>query len=271
VVESRQTVTVDDWEGSLVVNDRLLRHYRDTYAPAHTPTTTIPILPLRSPRPRDRFEAALSFLPDRIGRGADVLELGAGDGRVAHSFAHGDVPFRSYTIGDISPPRMATLRTQLDDPRFQIVELDAEEVDGLPPEQFDVVVMIALIEHLVDPLGAMTSLHRLLRPGGFIYLDTPNIAKWTRRLKLLAGHFPSTASRNEGLTTYAGGPVGLHDEGHLHYFTYRSLTTMLLARCGYAHAEHLGYSASPRPTRLGTAAAKALPTVFSEIALVAHV
>jgi hypothetical protein len=101
--------------------------------------------------------------------------------------------------------------------------------------------MIALIEHLIDPLGTMSKIKKLLKPDGFVYIDTPNIAKYTRRIKLLLGKFPSTASKNEGLTTYSNEPVDLFDEGHLHYFTYRSLSLMLTERCGYSHVVKLGY------------------------------
>jgi hypothetical protein len=123
----------------------------------------------------------------------------------------------------------------------------------------------------VDPLGALLRIRRLLRPGGFVYLDTPNVAKWTRRLKLLAGRFPSTSSRNEGWTGYDGQPVSLHDEGHLHYFTYRSLS-LLLERCGFSRLEKHPYAGGGR---LGAGVADGLarlwPELFAEVCLVARV
>lgn len=130
---------------------------------------------------------------------------------------------------------------------------------------------IALIEHLVDPLGALTDTRALLRPGGFIYIDTPNIAKWTRRVKLVGGRFPSTSSQQEGLITYDGAPVALHDEGHLHYFTYGSLERMLIERCGYSRVERVPYGATRKPSpRLSNVLARRVPTLFSEIAIIAY-
>jgi len=107
--------------------------------------------------------------------------------------------------------------------------------------------MVALIEHLIDPLRAMQRIRQLLKPGGFAYIDTPNIARYTLRLKLLMGRFPSTASMNEGLTTYSGKPTDLYDEGHLHYFTYRSLSLMLTERCGFSRVVKLAYPGGRRP------------------------
>jgi SAM-dependent methyltransferase len=46
---------------------------------------------------------------------------------------------------------------------------------------FDVVVLDDTIEHLPDPGGALAEIHRVLRPGGLITLNTPNEDGWLRR------------------------------------------------------------------------------------------
>lgn len=48
------------------------------------------------------------------------------------------------------------------------------ETARLMPESFDYVTMIDLIEHVADPLALLTSARRLLRPGGRLYIMTPN-------------------------------------------------------------------------------------------------
>ncbi len=40
-------------------------------------------------------------------------------------------------------------------------------------ESIDSVVMQALIEHIVDPVRVIKEAHRVLKPGGFIYLEVP--------------------------------------------------------------------------------------------------
>lgn len=249
-----------------MTTDRLMRHYTDKYAGQSDPK----VKPLSVRQPADRYEAALAFLPPRIPAGAEILEMGAGDGAVALSLMKGGVPFSSYTIGDISPPRLEGLRETFTDDRFHLAEVDAEEVSASVKGPFDAVIMVALIEHLVDPMEAMSDIRSVLKPGGFVYIDTPNIAKWTRRVKLALGQFPSTASTNEGLTTYEGEPADLHDEGHLHYFTYRSLRLMLTERCGFSRVEELGYYIDGRFPALGHRLAPWRPSVFSEIAMVAY-
>lgn len=252
-----------------MTNDRLQEHYDDKYVGATEGNGPRAIaMPVR--KPRDRFEAAVAFLPSRIPVGGDILEVGAGDGAIAHNLLGGGVAFGSYTIGDISTPRLEGLRRTFTDERFLLREVNAEQVSATVQGPYDAVVMVALIEHLVDPLRAMADIRTVLKPGGFVYIDTPNIAKWTRRVKLAAGRFPSTASANEGLTTYAGQPADLYDEGHLHYFTYRSLRLMLTQRCGFSRVEELGYYIDGRLPALGHRLATVRPSVFSEIAMVAY-
>ncbi|HVF20861.1 MAG TPA: class I SAM-dependent methyltransferase [Mycobacteriales bacterium] len=253
-----------------MTTDRLREHYGAKYADeahvAEPPTAT----PLRLPYPLGRIEAACAALPDLIA-GKNVLELGSGDGAVAHSLAVGGVPFTSYTLGDISQPRLDGIAKRLSDERFRFRMADADELSELG-ETYDAVVMIALIEHLIDPIRSMTSVRATLAPGGFVYIDTPNVAKWTRRLKLALGRFPSTASADEGLRTYGGDPADLLDEGHLHYFTFRSLEVMLTRRCGFTRVEPVPYAPERRPfgARLGTQLAQARPQLFSELACVAY-
>ena len=254
-----------------MIPDRLLEHYDSKYSLERTAPPPQP-LPLTAPRPHNRFAAAVATLAARLPTGAHILELGAGNGLVAESLRAGGVPFASYTIGDISPARLEGLRRNLTDPRYRFTEASAEHPAQTVTGPYDAAIMVALIEHLIDPIGAMIDLRTLLGPSGFVYIDTPNIAKWTRRVKLACGRFPATASTDEGLTTYDGEPADLHDEGHLHYFTYRSLATMLTRRCGYAAVEFHPYFESPAifGGRLGSALARMRPTLFSEIACIAR-
>jgi SAM-dependent methyltransferase len=250
---------------------RLVTHYEEKYASEAKGHRLTP-LALDRPRPSDRFEAAVSFLPRLLPQGAEILELGAGGGLVAESLRAGGVDFSSYMVSENSDARLSGLKDNLSDPRYRVLRVDADDVAASIKGSFDAVIMIALIEHLIDPMRAMADIRALLKPGGFVYIDTPNIAKWTRRVKLTLGRFPSTASTNEGLTTWEGGETDLYDEGHLHYFTYRSLTLMLTSRCGYSRVERFGYFLGPRVlgARLGTLLARRWPSMFSEIACVAY-
>lgn len=252
----------------LTVHESLKAHYERKYAADAQSHGVRSIVPTK--RPLDRFEAAVSAFASHFS-GGSVLELGAGDGSVAKSLLRLCSGIERYVLGDISMPRVQGIRSNLADPRVQVLQLDAERVGTGVVDRFDAVIMIALIEHLVDPLRAMQGIRQLLRPGGFVYVDTPNIAKYTRRVQLLRGRFPATASKNEGLTTYWNQPVDLHDEGHLHYFTFRSLSRMLLDRCGFARIVKNPYACGNLALgkHLESQLATVWPEMFSELAVFA--
>lgn len=47
------------------------------------------------------------------------------------------------------------------------------ECAGLPDESVDVFVMLHVIEHVPDPIRTMMEIHRILKPGGHLVLETP--------------------------------------------------------------------------------------------------
>lgn len=201
--------------------------------------------------PRTRNEAMVSA----VSGGGNYLEVGAGDGTVAASVRH---LFDSVTVVELCSPRGGALQAYFSsDEQVRTVIHNIEEgADPVSDRLYGTVVMNAVIEHLVDPGATLQSLKGLLAEGGVLLITTPNVAKWTRRVKLLLGRFPSTASKDEGLERYEGGPTSLYDEGHIHYFTYRSLER-LLKREGFSSVERLWYGNRPLLARIA-------PTLFSD-------
>jgi len=47
---------------------------------------------------------------------------------------------------------------------------------------FDVVTLMDVIEHVPDPLGLAREIHRILRPGGVLFIVTPNFSSFFVRL-----------------------------------------------------------------------------------------
>jgi SAM-dependent methyltransferase len=244
--------------------DRLERHYDDKYRD----TSGGDIQHIRHvDRPVDRFECTVKYALQRVG--GKYLEVGAGSGATLLSVAgHYD----EIVATDLSDVRARSMNEM-----FRARGVTATvirnniETDVLPyPEgYFDTAVMTAVIEHLIDPITALKELNRVLKPGGRLLLDTPNIAKWTCRIKLLFGYFPSTAPLDEGLLCYDGRtPTDLYDEGHLHRYApgrakrWRVVRGRRAVRGGFRHApahavEPLWASAVPRRGALDRRAAEA--------------
>ncbi|MEA3345810.1 MAG: class I SAM-dependent methyltransferase [Chloroflexota bacterium] len=83
---------------------------------------------------------------------------------------------------------------------------------SLPAESFDVVTFWDVAEHLTNPRATFAEAWRVLKPGGWIIIQTMNIASWTARL--LGSHWPWLM------------------EMHLYYFSPRTLAC-LLERVGF--------------------------------------
>ena len=241
---------------------RLLEHYDQKYRHSnYTLSKPIPIVR----RPKDRFEMTALITNSGEGR---YLEVGAGSGNIALTVLE---KYDELVLTELSNIRANELSQLFRDyAKVKVIQHDIDnKVLDFPDGYFDTVVMVAVIEHLVDPKTALRELSRVLKPTGRLIIDTPNIAKWTRRIKLLFGYFPSTASLDEGLLSYdKRTPTDLYDEGHLHYFTFRSLSRLCIA-VGFNKFEWFGYG-SWKTTRTHSALSRLLPTIFSEVFLVAY-
>lgn len=96
----------------------------------------------------------------------------------------------------------------------------------LNDETADLVTAMEVIEHLINPDNMMKEVRRVLRPGGYFLLITPNLASWVNRIIFLLGHQPYNAEVST-VETF-GVPLKLwKPSGHIRPFTLRVLKEML--------------------------------------------
>jgi SAM-dependent methyltransferase len=193
--------------------------------------------PDRARRQARMLAAILRNAPDP----AVILDVGCGDGSALATAAIQNPAHRFAGI-DWSADALRQARR-----RGLTVVRAAVSAPGLPVADgaADVVIMSELIEHLVDPDGAVAEVRRALRPGGSLLLSTPNLAAWYNRGLLAAGIQPVFSEVS--LRAVFGRP-GRVVAGHLRLFTRRALTEFLTAS-GFRCVSVAGarYHDVPRP------------------------
>lgn len=158
-----------------------------------------PIKSASHPVTNDR---AFELITTRLERGSKVLDLGAGRGHLARRVAGwladqgGDVD-RQFVAADIEASA------------FEASEVPFQRIDfnrPLPFDDgaFDLLYSIEVTEHLHRPYDFIAECMRLLRPGGWLVVSTPNLLNLQSRLRFFFTGFwdlyqpPSTDPANGG-------------------------------------------------------------------------
>ena len=119
------------------------------------------------PRYRRRLDREYRHLPETRPQDGTLLDLGCGNGGFL------SIAKRcGWKVVGIDPDPSAVVEAQSmgHDARQGSIEL----LDG-QHEIFDLIFMSHVTEHLHDPIGVFHKCYRLLKPGGQIWIETPNI------------------------------------------------------------------------------------------------
>ena len=150
------------------------------------------------PRDAKNFAALIRWISRfcNLQRGK-VLDLGCGSGKlVRHLHARG------VDIQGLEGSRALYEHFLADDPRFLYGTVE-ETLDGVYDE-FEVVLALDVIEHVPTPVETLAAVSRLLKPGGWLFVTTPDTGSIPARLLGRRWHF--------------------FHEYHLSYWTRQTLT-----------------------------------------------
>ena len=136
-----------------------------------------------------------------------MLDLGCGGGFTAQVLGH---IARSATGIDINRNAIAYAQSRFGRARYLCAGLEA--VAGMP-DRYDFIHSSEMIEHVADVNAYVRTLGRLCRPGGCVYITTPDL-----------GH-PKVPARAEDWDVFCP-PV------HVQFFTRRA-ATILFERHGF--------------------------------------
>ena len=151
------------------------------------------------------FTSPHSLAIDAVPAGSQVIDLGAGPGDVAAALVDKGC---HVTVVDMVEPEVET-------GPIEVVVQDLNEEITFDVGDKEVILMLDVIEHLIDPEDFLDRLREQFdhEPKTLI-LSTPNIAFGIQRLSLLFGQF------NYGRT-------GILDRTHTRLFTFRTLKHLL--------------------------------------------
>ena len=122
----------------------------------------------------------IHFVTRDIDRDGLVLDVGCGGGSLVHALRRRGLKAFGLDIAH-SAARNAHERYRVD-----VVE-GLVQGAPFPPGVFSTITLFHVLEHVPDPLGLLDSLGRLLRPGGKLFVQTPNAASW--QFLLLGSHW----------------------------------------------------------------------------------
>ena len=118
------------------------------------------------PRQRQRLDVEFRYLP-KPQPGQKLLDIGCGNGDFLASAREA-----GWDVVGIDPdPKAVTVAKQ------RGLDVRVGSIESLTGESscFDAITLSHVLEHVHGPRLVIQAIHRLLKPGGIIYIDTPNI------------------------------------------------------------------------------------------------
>ncbi|HET9849717.1 MAG TPA: class I SAM-dependent methyltransferase [Candidatus Dormibacteraeota bacterium] len=185
-----------------------------------SPIESRPAIPYVALR-RDPFKAHQLTLR-YCGRDKRVLEVGCSTGMVSEALQAQGCRVTGIEI-DAGAARVAEQYCE------RVLVGDIEQMDlSAAGDQYDVLLLADVLEHLREPVSVLHRLGSLLGPNGHAVISVPNVANWAMRLGLLAGRWNYTER-------------GILDRTHLRFFTLKALKAAI-RDAGFT-VEHLDVSA----------------------------
>jgi ubiquinone/menaquinone biosynthesis C-methylase UbiE len=112
-------------------------------------------------------ESVANFLLPHLTQGMSLLDVGCGPGSITLGLGTAVSPGKVVGV-DLEPGMIEQANAIAAESDVTNVQFEVADIYDLPYEdnEFDVVFTSAVLEHLADPVGALRSLHRVLKPGG---------------------------------------------------------------------------------------------------------
>ena len=120
------------------------------------------------------FRRALSSIKDR--EQLSCLDIGGGSGWMLNVLRSADNRVRHTSVVDLNLKSRDI--AERNGHVFYCQNIDSVKFRN----QFDVVLMFNLIEHISDPKGVLEAINIAMRPGALAIIKTPNTRSWNRKI-----------------------------------------------------------------------------------------
>jgi SAM-dependent methyltransferase len=138
------------------------------YTPGHTANATDFMA-------RRTFQSHGEFFRSHLLHGNSILDCGCGPGSITLGIAEAIEPAKVTGI-DFGESQIEKARDNATERRIKNAEFIVASCYKLPfaDASFDCIFSHALFEHLVEPQKALSEFHRVLKPGGFVGICSPD-------------------------------------------------------------------------------------------------
>jgi 2-polyprenyl-6-hydroxyphenyl methylase/3-demethylubiquinone-9 3-methyltransferase len=160
--------------------------------------------------------------------GTRVLDIGCGNGFLCGEF----LKRGCRVVGtDLSTQGIQLARETYPGGRFELLAADADVLEHLGEEPFDLVFSTEVVEHLYTPRHWAEGCFVALKPGGKLICTTPYHGYWKNLVIALFGKWDAHANP-------------LWDGGHIKIWSKKTLSS-LLTEAGFTNLEFRGAGRLP--------------------------
>jgi len=159
------------------------------------------------PRIGERVEFASRYIP----KCKKLLDIGCGDGILYY--------FISGRVKEIYGLDNDTNALKISEKKYNEIKYFNLNDQFFPysDKTFDCVTCLDVVEHILDPNLLIRNISKVLTNNGVLIISTPNIRFTDHLIKLIFnGSFPKTSVDKSQ-----------YDGGHIHFFTYKDLRSLL--------------------------------------------
>jgi ubiquinone biosynthesis O-methyltransferase len=179
-----------------------------------------------------RLNFITEVLKKRLPEGAEVLDVGCGNGVISRSLGERGFNVRGIDISEKTIARARELN-KFPNVRFEAVSAEQLVADG---NRYHAVICSEVLEHLNDPGKLLKVLHESLHPDGVLIVTVPNgkgpretfVTKPVIRMQKKNGWVWKTVQKIKSALGYKGTTVqsSADDLTHIQFFTQKTLTKL---------------------------------------------